>query len=86
MTGIETNMGPQIVVLDRGFVYYGNVTIKGDILTIERAKNIRHWGTTRGLCQLAKDGPQLRTILDDAGTVVAPMRAVIHIIQCSQPW
>jgi hypothetical protein len=72
-------MGPQIVVLDRGFIYHGNVTIDG-------AKNIRRWGTTAGLGQLAKDGPTGETVLDAAGIVVAPMRAVIHFISCSRIW
>jgi hypothetical protein len=88
MTGIDSNMGPQIVVLDRGFVYYGRNVAKNldETITIEGAKNIRRWGTTSGLGQLAKDGPQPNTKLDETGTVVAPLRAVIQIIQCSRAW
>ena len=82
----ETNMGAQIVVLDRGFVYQGNVTRAGDMVTIEKAKNIRRWGTTKGLGQLAAAGPQPNTVLDEAGTVMAPLRAVIHFLTCSKPW
>ena len=41
--------GTQIVVLDRGFVYVGKVTFQGDLLRIENARNIRGWGTTKGL-------------------------------------
>ena len=82
----ETNMGAQIVVLDRGYVYQGNVTRTGDMITISMAKNVRRWGTTKGLGQLAAAGPQLNTVLDDAGTVLAPMRAVIHFIACQKPW
>jgi hypothetical protein len=82
----ETPMGPQIVVLDKGFVYHGNVTMDGDMVTIDKARNIRRWGTTSGLGQLAKDGPQPNTVLDDAGTVVAPLKAVIHFIACSRLW
>ena len=83
----DINMGAQIVVLDRGFVYQGNqVTRKGDTVTIRDAKNVRRWGTTKGLGQLAAAGPQINTVLDDAGTVVAPMRAVIHFLACSKPW
>ncbi len=82
----ETNMGAQIVVLDRGYVYQGNVTRTGDMITILSAKNIRRWGTTKGLGQLAAAGPQHNTILDEAGTVQAPMRAVVHFIACHKPW
>jgi len=86
MEETENNMGAQIVVLDRGYVYQGNVTRTGDTVTIHGAKNIRRWGTTRGLGQLAAGGPQLNTVLDEAGTVVAPLRAVIHFLQCSKNW
>lgn len=70
----------RIIVLDRGFVYIGNVAIiDGDWLLIENAWNIRHWGTTRGLGELV-DGPTRNTVLDAVGTVRAPLRAVIHLI------
>ena len=71
--------GLAIVVLDRGFVYIGKVTMENDWCVIENAKNIRIWGTTNGLGELVK-GPTKNTKLDQAGTLRAPMRAVIHII------
>ncbi|GIK50323.1 MAG: hypothetical protein BroJett013_30200 [Alphaproteobacteria bacterium] len=71
-----------IVVLERAFVYVGEVERDGDEITIRNAKNIRRWGTTKGLGQLALHGPQPRTALDDAGTVRAPLSAVIHTIDC----
>ena len=74
-----TLQGLAIVVLDRGFVYIGKVTIDDDWCLIEGAKNIRVWGTTNGLGELVK-GPTKTTKLDTVGTVRAPMRAVIHII------
>jgi hypothetical protein len=75
--------GLQIVVLDRGFVYVGNVTADEQFATIENAKCVRVWGTQKGVGQLALDGPQRETALDAAGTVTAPMRAVIHFIECA---
>ena len=71
--------GLAIVVLDRGFVYIGKVTIEGDWCVIENAKNIRAWGTTKGLGELVS-GPTSSTKLDQVGTVRAPMRAVISVI------
>ena len=71
--------GLAIVVLDRGFVYIGKVTIDGDWCVIESAKNIRVWGTTNGLGELVK-GPTKNTKLDTVGSVRAPMRAVISVI------
>ena len=69
-----------IVVLDRGFVYVGDVNIKKDWCVISNARNIRYWGTEKGLGQLALEGPQEKTKLDSAGTVRAPMRAVISVL------
>lgn len=76
-------MPKQIVVLDRGFVYVGEVKDAGDNLEITNAKNIRRWGTTKGLGELV-NGPTHNTVLDDVGTVLAPKRAVIHSIVCAE--
>ncbi len=71
--------GTAIVVLDRGFVYVGQVTVDGDWCLIENARNIRVWGTTKGLGELV-NGPTASTKLDTVGNVRAPLRAVISII------
>jgi hypothetical protein len=71
--------GPAIVVLDRGFVYVGNVTVDGDWCLIANAKNIRYWGTKNGLGELV-NGPTKDTKLDAVGNVRAPLRAVISIL------
>jgi hypothetical protein len=77
----KQNIGQNIVVLDRGFVYVGDVEIDGDFAVITNAKNIRYWGTKKGLGELTS-GPLLETKLDAIGTVQAPMRAVIHFVPC----
>lgn len=69
----------KIVVLDRGFVYVGAVKIEGDFVNISGAKNIRVWGTTKGLGELVS-GPLANTKLDPVGTVRAPIRALISLI------
>ena len=69
----------KIVVLDRGFVYVGATTVGDEFVTIERAHNIRVWGTTKGLGELVS-GPTSRTRIDKVGTVKAPLRALISII------
>lgn len=72
--------GPAIVVLDRGFVYVGeNVTTDDSWCVIANSKNIRSWGTTKGLGELVLGGPTNSTKLDISGTVRAPLRAVISI-------
>jgi hypothetical protein len=76
--------GFQIVVLDRGWVYVGQVSEDGDYIVIKNARCIRFWGTTKGLGEIAMNGPTEATRMDYAGTVVVPKRAVIHFIACKQ--
>ena len=78
----SSNEGLNIVILDRGFVYVGDVTIAGDWLIINNAKNVRRWGTTQGLGELAAKGPQSETKLDMGGTIKAPLRALIGLLKC----
>ncbi len=72
--------GFAIVVLERGFVYVGDVTCDAEWCVIKNAHNIRIWGTTKGLGELVRNGPTPKTTLDVVGTVRAPMRAVISVI------
>lgn len=81
MAKAKTDTRPtQIVVADRGFVYVGLVELTPDWVVVTDAQNIRYWGTTRGLGQLAMEGPTSTTKLDDVGTVRVPLRAVISLI------
>lgn len=79
----ETEGDIKIVVLDRGFVYVGRVSKEVDFIVISGAKNIRQWGTTKGLGELI-GGPLPGTKLDNAGTVRAPFRALISLIDVEQ--
>ena len=72
--------GFAIAVLDRGFVYVGDIEHDGEWCIITNARNIRYWGTERGLGQLALSGPTDKTILDNVGTVRVPARALISLI------
>ena len=74
--------GLNIVILDRRFVYVGVVTITDGWLVISRARNIRRWGTTQGLGELALMGPQPDTKLDMGGTIKVPLRSVIGLLKC----
>lgn len=59
----------RIVVADRGWVFVGACEDHADgSVTIRGAKNIRSWGTSAGLGQLA-NGPLPNTVADDYGTV-----------------
>lgn len=79
----DTDGDIKIVVLDRGFVYVGYVTIEDEFVVIRHAKNIRYWGTKNGLGELVS-GPLAETKLDHAGTVRAAKRALISLIDVEQ--
>ena len=79
------DLGCQIVVVDRGFVYVGKTVIEGEYVRITGARNIRIWGTMKGLGELVS-GPTSSTKLDEVGEVLIPIRAVIHFIKCSRDW
>ena len=70
-----------IVVLTHGFVFVGEHEKHADGGgTITKTKNIRQWGTTNGLGQLAVSGPTKDTVLDDVGTVHYPANALVFLI------
>lgn len=73
-------MATQIVVLDRGWVFVGDVERGPDDLVIRKASCIRRWGTANGLGELAEKGPRRETKLDPAGTVRAPAKALIFTL------
>jgi hypothetical protein len=73
--------GQHIVVLDRGFVYVGYITVDDEWIRISNAKNIRVWGTKNGLGEL-RNGPLQETKLDLCDVVLAPRRALISLIPC----
>ena len=75
----QIDHGLQIVVLDRGFVYIGNIVTDGEWCYIKNAWNIRRWGTTRGLGELVA-GPASDTQLDRVGSVRVPFHALQHLI------
>jgi len=59
----------KIVVLQRGWVVVGQYSQTATEAKLENAATIRVWGTTKGLGELAADGPTSSTKLDKAGTV-----------------
>lgn len=72
----------QVVVLDRGFVLVGRVSIVDSYVIIRDGSCIRRWGTTRGLGQIASDGPTGKTTLDPQPTTRVHELQVVQIIDC----
>lgn len=75
-------IGKQIIVLHRGWVLIGNVTIDGDIVHITDCGNIRRWGTTKGLGEIAKSGPTDETVIDPQPSTRVHILSVIQFIEC----
>ena len=75
----------KIVVCQRGFVYAGEVAKHGDYIVITNAVNLRRWGTTKGLGQLAEHGSTPETKADHVGTVRVHELAVVSMIDCTGP-
>ena len=79
----------KIVVIESGYVYLCLMKkeihpILGVCLKGLDARNIRRWGTTKGLGQLAILGKQPDTILDYTGVVTIPINKINHIIDVTE--
>lgn len=53
-----------IVVLQRGWVIVGHLTINGTVCEMLDARVVRRWGTTDGLGELAKEGPLKNSMIE----------------------
>lgn len=73
-----------IVVCDRGFVLVGRVDIKDSYVTIRNCSCVRRWGTTRGLGQIASEGPTEKTELDQQPTTRVHELQVVQIIDAEE--
>lgn len=65
-----------IVIAERGWVYVGKTRREADQLVIEDCFNIRRWGTTKGIGEIALGGPTENTVLDYYGTVRVHVLAI----------
>jgi hypothetical protein len=81
------NHNKRIVVLQAGWVFIGNYHAATDTKPayITDAYNIRKWGTTTGLGEIALNGPTKDTVLDPCGIVLLDTPAnVLFTIPCEQ--
>jgi len=67
---IEHRGDYKIVALQRGWVMIGKLERKGNECKLHDASVIRNWGTTKGLGELAKEGPKPNTKLDKCYGIV----------------
>ena len=85
----RTNLGLQIAVFDNGFVFVGQTYLvsddSGEWVEMLTAYNVRRYGTTRGLPQLATEGPQPETQLDSIAGLLKCVRARLNFfMECKR--
>lgn len=73
----------KIVVIQRGWVVVGRLTKEGDICHLRDASVVRIWGTTKGLGELAANGPTSNTKLDPCPQIDFDRGVVILEISCA---
>ena len=74
----------RIVILHRGFVYVGRFEQDGPNCTLKNAYNVRRWGTTAGLGELAENGPLSNTKLAKCSTIRFHELGIINQIDCNE--
>lgn len=72
----------QIVVLDKGFVYHGDISFHDGWFTLSNCVNLRRYGTDKGLGQLALHGPTKETEQDPSGVIRGRETSVLFLIEC----
>jgi len=72
----------KIAILQRGWVIVGRLHSEGDYLVLEDASVIRSWGTTKGIGEIALNGPTGKTKLDPCGTVRFRKGVEVGLIDC----
>ena len=73
----------RIVILQRGWVMVGRYHRSNSDCTLTDAHVIRKWGTSKGLGELALNGPLVNTVLDKThGVVEFDNLTVVATIAC----
>jgi hypothetical protein len=78
------NYGRQIVILQRGWIFVGKMTRIGNECELTEAATIRNWGTTKGLGEIAENGPTPNTKLDPCPMVRFHYLTVVGVIECNE--
>lgn len=79
----EYNGVKTIVILQRGWVVVGDYFSGSKEDRLENASVIRRWGTSKGVGELALEGPKPETKLDDCGVVRFNKGAEVCRIDCN---
>jgi hypothetical protein len=77
----------QIVVLQRGWIVIGDVHKTDTEVNINNCSVIRVWGTSKGLGEIAENGPTDKTKLDPCPPVtVHPLSVVLSMNVNESKW
>lgn len=75
----------KIVVLQRGWVMVGKMERNGSECKLHKASVIRTWGTSKGLGEIALNGPLVGTKLDKCnGLVEFDYLTVVATVSCKE--
>jgi hypothetical protein len=75
----------RIVILQRGWVMVGIFSRDESDCQLKKSSNIRRWGTTRGLGEIALNGPTENTKLDpNFGLIEFDYLTVVATIRCNK--
>lgn len=81
---MSKTIGKSIFVVEAGFVFLCDSAVNAsEQWVLENASVIRQWGTTKGLGQIALQGPTKETILDPCGSPCIPESKVLFILPCT---
>lgn len=72
-----------VVVVDNGFVFWGDLRVVEDMCEISNGYNLRRFGTTRGLGQLAIEGPTIETQADKITVIHVLKTRVVFVMECN---
>lgn len=76
----------QIVVVEGGWVLVGiaKLGVQQQAIELINAHVIRRWGTTKGLGEIALNGPTKQTMLDKLGVAFVQLKQVRFTIPCDE--
>lgn len=80
----EEDLGKRIFILQRGWVFIGLGFQCGENVTIRAASCVRRWGTTKGLGELASNGPTKDTVLESCPDVHVHELAIVASMECQK--
>lgn len=83
----HANTNKQIVVLQRGWIVVGDVEKTEVEIKITNCSIIRVWGTSKGLGEIAENGPTSKTRLDKCPSIsVHPLSVVLYMNVNESKW